>query len=191
MPANAIVAGSTAGWYYCTFSGTTAGTVFNNTYTSGVPVIPASPTAFSTTGPGSFTQVTSEVIGPSFTVPGGVMGLNGAIAMRAAWQYPNNANSKTGRIKFNNVNTYAQSYTTTTTEIVDNVVRNRGSTGAQIASSPGVSSTGLGASANAMTYPTVDTTAAESIAASLQLTTSANDFMVLELFSVELKPSSP
>src|SRR6478735_660988 len=86
LPANAIVAGSAAGWYYATFSTTTAGVVFNNVYTpatDGVPVVPASPTAFVTTGPGAFTAVVTAQDGPTFTLPADTMGPNGKIVFEA------------------------------------------------------------------------------------------------------------
>ncbi len=62
FPANAIAAGSAAGKYYCQMSSTTVGVIFNNTYVSGTPVVPTSPTAFVTTGPGAYTQTISTNI---------------------------------------------------------------------------------------------------------------------------------
>jgi len=67
FPANAWT-GSTAGWYYVTMTSSTAGTVYSNTYTTGTPVIPTSPTLV-TTGAGAYTGVTGAVIGPNFTIP--------------------------------------------------------------------------------------------------------------------------
>ena len=57
MPANAIFAGSAAGWYWFVASATTAGTVYNNAYTGGDPkaAVPATPTPFVSTGPGLVT----------------------------------------------------------------------------------------------------------------------------------------
>src|SRR5579859_1785192 len=68
LPANAISAGSAAGWYFCQFSSTTVGTVFNNTYSSGTPQIPAALVSFATTGPGAYTGVTTQITGPNFTI---------------------------------------------------------------------------------------------------------------------------
>jgi len=78
LPANGIYAGSAAGLYYCIMSSTTAGTVYNNTYTSGVPTAPESPTPFVTTGPGAVVQ-TSGVILPllTLTLPAKSLGTNG------------------------------------------------------------------------------------------------------------------
>src|SRR5690349_7786608 len=54
FPANALATSIAAGWYYCTFSTTTAGVAFLDPYTSGIPTIPTSPTAV-TDGRGAFT----------------------------------------------------------------------------------------------------------------------------------------
>ena len=50
---NSISAATPAGWYYVVMTSGTAGTIYNNTYTSGVPLQPAVLTAFVTTGPGA------------------------------------------------------------------------------------------------------------------------------------------
>lgn len=80
LPASAISAGSSAGWYYAVFSSTTAATVYNNVYSSGVPAIPSSPTAFVTTGPGAYTQTSgSWIAGMQITLPANSVGANGVI----------------------------------------------------------------------------------------------------------------
>lgn len=87
MPANAIFAGSTAGWYWFVASSTTAGTVYNNTYTSGDPklAVPATPTPFVSTGPGLVTQTTSQIASLQHIVPGNSMGPNGRVDQLARW----------------------------------------------------------------------------------------------------------
>lgn len=80
LPANAIQAGSAAGWYYAVFSSTTAATIYNNPYTSGVPTIPGSPTAFASTGPGAYTQTTGAYIpGPQARLGPSSLGVNGIV----------------------------------------------------------------------------------------------------------------
>jgi hypothetical protein len=97
LPTNAIVAGSAAGWYYAQMSSATAGTVFNNTYTTGVPTIPTSPTAFATTGPGAFTGDTTE---QGITLPIPALLVTSEIEYRVVFQCNNNANVKTARVRF-------------------------------------------------------------------------------------------
>jgi hypothetical protein len=85
LPVNAISSGSAAGYYFARFSSTTVATVYNNVYTpgSGVPTIPASPTAFVTTGPGVYTQVASPANPFSISVPANALTLNGKIEIDA------------------------------------------------------------------------------------------------------------
>lgn len=80
MPASGISAGSAAGWYWFVASSATAGTVYNNTYTSGLPTPPRTLTSFVTTGPGLVTQNTAAVTSLSVTLPGGTLGPNGSLA---------------------------------------------------------------------------------------------------------------
>jgi len=111
LPANAISTGSTAGWYYAVFSSTTAATIYNNTYTSGVPSIPASPTAFVTTGPGAYTQTTSAVTALNYTVAAGtISNINAQLNVNVYCSNNNTANTKYYRT--NLANGYAQSITT-------------------------------------------------------------------------------
>lgn len=93
FPANALATTIAAGWYYCTFSTTTAGVAFLNTYTSGKPAIPAAPTAV-TDGKGAFTGVTTEIPGPQIALPAGAMGINGRFQIWSATACTNNANAK-------------------------------------------------------------------------------------------------
>ncbi len=82
FPANVIGAGVPAGWYYCTFTSTTAGTVFNNVYTTGNVSFPATPTPFVTTGAGAFANALSTAItGFNFNFVGGSMGNNGKLTL--------------------------------------------------------------------------------------------------------------
>ncbi len=85
------------GWFYATGSSTTAYTLFNNIYVTGQPAIPASPTAFSTTGIGAYTATVNTITwwGPQFTVAGGSLGLNGAIDAQQYLKYSSSANTKT------------------------------------------------------------------------------------------------
>ena len=100
IPANILATVHAGGWAYCTFSTTTAGTAFLDMYTSGVPVIPSSPAAV-TDGKGAFTGDTTERVGPSITVTGGAMGVNGALETYLTAEATSNANAKTIRARLN------------------------------------------------------------------------------------------
>jgi len=96
FPANALATSIAAGWYYCTFATLSTGTAFLNTYTSGIPTIPSSPTAV-TDGKGAFTGDTGEEFGPTITVP--ALGVNSALRIAMALKGTNNANAKTYRVR--------------------------------------------------------------------------------------------
>lgn len=84
LPAN--FGGSTypAGWYWAVFSSDTAGILYTDTYASGVPIRPVSPTPFPVNLSGWLTQTTSEITGPTgFTLLGGMMGPNGNLKIHA------------------------------------------------------------------------------------------------------------
>ena len=106
FPAGAIATGIpssaqvTAGVKWWTvMSSTTVGTVYNNTYTPGTTLptaIPASPTAFSTTGPGAYTNNISASPAYVITVPANTLGNNGSIDYEIwASSYSGNTNAKT------------------------------------------------------------------------------------------------
>ena len=113
FPLDGIGVGVPAGHYYTTFSSTTAGTVFNNRYVTGQPQIPSSPTAFVTTAGTVVTQVTSAVVGPNITLPGGSLGVNGRIVTEALWQSNNSAQNKQAAARLNSQNMAAVAMTTT------------------------------------------------------------------------------
>jgi hypothetical protein len=86
--------GSTAGMYYVSMSSTTAGQVYTNQYTGGVPTIPASPTLV-TTGVGAYTQTTGAYLTVlSYAMPANVMGSTGSICGKFLASALNNANVK-------------------------------------------------------------------------------------------------
>lgn len=106
FPAGAIATGIpssaqvTAGVKWWTvMSSATAGQVFNNTYTPGTTspnAIPASPTAFVTTGPGAYVNGTSATPFFVIPIPANSMGLSGSIDTETwASAYSGNANNKT------------------------------------------------------------------------------------------------
>ena len=80
LPANFGGKTYPAGWYWAVFSSDTAGILYNNTYSSGIPTRPSTLTPFADNLAGWLTQTTSEVTGPTgFTIRGGAMGPSGVI----------------------------------------------------------------------------------------------------------------
>jgi hypothetical protein len=183
FPANALAAAITAGWYYCTFSTTTAGTAFLDTYTSGMPTIPASPTPV-VAGQGAYTGDTGEEFGPTITIPAGAMGANGAVQWQDSITVNNTANAKTCRLRFSGsggtvVNSQNAISVTGTSSIVEGI--NNGvatsQTWAHLA--------GTLAAGSPAVYTAVNTANASSVVKSLQKAT-ATDNIVLEFFTMLL-----
>lgn len=185
LPANAIQAGSSAGWYFCQMSSTTAGTVFNNTYSSGTPSIPSSPTAFVSTGPGAYTGVTTAQTGPQITIPAGSMGQNGVLRATHFWSTPNNANNKTLNLTVGGTSFYSAVVTTFANNAIQTDIFNRGSQAIQI--SPAQGSAGVAQGAGALTFSAVNFANAQT-AAFIGTLAVATDFLVLESFLLEMLP---
>lgn len=186
FPANILATVKAAGWYYCTFSSATAGTAFLDTYTSGIPVIPASPTAV-TDGKGAFTGETAEVFGPTVTVPANSMGKNGQLRTNVQYYMTSNANAKRGIVRFS-----GNAGTTFQNTVLDSnagafgpcVISNRGATNSQIGFAYNLTE-GNSTSDTARTAAAVDTTAATTVVFSMSHAT-ATDNVVLEQWTVEL-----
>lgn len=190
LPAGAIAAGvpAAAAWYWCVFSSTTAGTVYNSTYTSGVPTI-GTTTAFSTTGPGAFTGDTGEVFGPQITVPAGSIGPNGDLQIFTSWNFTNSAGTKALRVRYSGTaGTQFMSSTGLTTQLGARAlteIQNRGLTNSQYGST-GFGATQSGSVISAIVAQSaVDTTAATTVVFSGQRNT-ATDNIILEAFKIDL-----
>jgi hypothetical protein len=180
LPANAISAGSAAGLYYAVFSSTTAATVYNNTYTSGVPTIPSSPTAFSTTGPGAFTQSTgAQLTMLSFTMPASALGANGVLTQDIATNFNNTANNKATTINFGASAVVSLNFASQTTFNFVATTRNRGSQSSQITT--GISSQGSTRGV-ATIFTTANTASAITVTVKFQIGT-ATDTCTLEAAS--------
>jgi hypothetical protein len=180
FPANAISAGSAAGFYWTVMSSTTAGTVFNNVYTPGSnPVRPASNTAFSTTGPGAYTGSTAEITAISTTIPANCMVVTSVLGINN-----NSAGSKNYRIRFGATIHYGVANTANTMYYIPrHMIVNQYMTNAQA----GSGSSPSGPSATVMVFSAVDTAADVTLAITLQLGT-ATDWVILPMAVLELQP---
>lgn len=189
LPANAIAAGTPAAdtWYFAQMSSATAGTVFNNLLSAnlsslGEPLIPASPTAFVTTGPGAFAGSTAEVAALTITIPANALGAKGQVHIETEQNGNATAGAKNLRVRYSGgagtVLVAAQS--TTTGQRNWTRICNRG-TGAQYCSALGFNlSGGAGAGVPTAAQQTaIDTTASSTVVITLQKAT-ATDHTILE-----------
>jgi len=179
LPAGAISGASLAGWYYAIFSTTTLATVYKETYSTGTPVIPVSPTPWVSTGPGAYTQTTSTITTWQMTIPGGSLGVAGAIRIIATWGNSNTANNKVLTATYG---TFTFSLLTQSTSLGCGQIIGlsaQGVTGAQCSLlAPGTGTPLLGA---------VDSTLAQTLALQARLVV-ASDYLILYAATAELLP---
>ena len=195
FPVNTIAAGVAAGWYYVVMSSTTAGTIYNNLLNPANPTVPASPTAFATTGPGAYTQQTAAAItAVSVTIPANLLGANGGYQLFADW----NTNATVGT-KFRYAGLGASNSNVIASGALNGVgatilrdhkeVRNRGSATRQVTFN---ASSGNDFSANGNTVNTIltiDTTADVVATFAMQLGT-ATDYMMLDSWAIIATPGA-
>lgn len=180
FPAGAIFAGSAAGFYYTQMSSTSAGTVFNNTYTSGTPNVPAILVPFVCTGPGAFTQTTGAAEQQTlFTVPGNSMGKNGSWALQQIFSYNNSAGTKAFSVRWGGQNSLSISLSTSLSTNIVRTMTNAGKTGVQF-SEPTAAVGPVSASAGDGLTFTKDTAVDQTVATVLNMNTATDFGMILK-----------
>jgi|HubBroStandDraft_2_1064218.scaffolds.fasta_scaffold180231_1 hypothetical protein len=187
FPAGAIVSASLAGWYYTLMSSTTVGVIYNNTYTSGLPVIPsaAALVPFVTTGPGAYTGSTSAEIALSFPLPGNMMGPNGVLEIGFVAGFNPSTNNKTVTVKAGASTIFSLVEATTGVKSYQGLVQwgNQGQTGAQVYGVNGQP----GTSTSAQVYTAIDTTSLQTITVNLTAAV-ATDWISIDSFSAIVTP---
>lgn len=169
LPAGVVTAGSQgtgAGLYSVTYSTTAICQL------TGTGIVTAN---------AAYTQVVTEVLMATDTIPAGAMGLNGAVESRSTWSFPNNANSKTLRLRLGGIGgtQYLNTPQTTNVSLGDaRRIRNRGAANAQVGSFAS-SSIGLGGSTGSLVTSALDMTSAQDLVLTGQLAV-ATDFLILE-----------
>ena len=134
----------------------------------------------------SHTGTTSETTLATVTVPAGAMGANGVLRITSLWSYPNNANSKQLRIKFDGNNVLNTSPTTTAQHQTIITIGNRNSASSQVMGSGATASTGgLGNTGTAPATMSVNTALAKDIVFTVTLANSG-DTATLEGYLIEL-----
>ena len=194
FPLHAISSTSAAGWYWTTWYNTgtgisVLGTVYNNTYTNGQLSVISSPTPFSTTGPGAYTQTTSTLIaGPTYAMPGNSMGPNGALELTMIASTPNDGNlhiiaPSLGGTQVGQCNTTGNLSFGCYVSIT-----NAGVTNSQIWDKNNGSYGDFSAGSTAAVLPSsIDTTTAQNVSWNSYIAT-ATDYLILERYSIKLYP---
>lgn len=192
FPANAVGAASTAGYYYTEMTTLSAGTVFLDTYTTGIPSIPTSKTSV-TAGGGAYTQSTSVISNLlKIPVPANSMGRNGSIEISAFFQHSNSAGIKNQLVYFGAMKLLDLSPTTTVASRYLLEAHNVGQTNIQCAAgntggaaaSPTITSTASIATGSEETLNPVD------LKIQGQLITAATDFIILSFARISVRYGS-
>lgn len=183
-PFGAISTGSAAGFYWTVMSSTTAGTIYNNQYLGGTPVVPASPTPFVTTGPGAYVGDTGfPTVSASVVVPGGALGLNGELDIYALMAVAPGAGNVQPAIYYGGVAVYGMNFGSGTVAIEAFVkMTNQGNAAVQ------VSSGNANAAGQGLARTTINSAANQSVQFILYQSL-ATDYIVLEAFSVKIYPN--
>lgn len=162
--------------------GTAASTAINASLNLGYPYILGIGGAAS-----SITGTTTETALGTVTVPAGSMGANGALRITTLWSYTNSANNKTIRVRLGGLSgTPFTSLVPTTTagQRIQTQIHNRNATNSQV-SWPAANATTWGTHTSTATTGAIDTTAAQDVAITGQLS-NTGETITLEYYLVEL-----
>lgn len=192
FPANAISAGSSAGWYYCQMQSTTKGIAYNNVYTSGALTIPGSPTAFATTGPGNYTGATSANT-IAATVTANSMGVNGSVegtymVTMSCIASNRSAKAKLGTTQMGSIfsNSANQQVATCMCSIKNRGVATKQVHMEQVGGSSAYDSLTTFSLASGTAYSGINTTVDQDVTVALSITSPTTDYMILESHSFKL-----
>lgn len=177
---------NTAGWYYALLTSTTVGTVYNNTYATGLPFIPGSAVLTAFAGAGSaYTGVTSAQAALTWTLPGNSMGANGILEISGVIGFNGSANNKTVTIKIGSTTIFSLVEATSTVKAYQFLIQvgNMNATNAQMVQNTGTP----GASTVANTYSAIDTTQNQTVTVNVTNAT-ATDWTAIESFSAVVTP---
>jgi hypothetical protein len=176
LPANFGGRTYPARWYWAVFSSDTAGILYTDTYASGVPIRPVSPTPFPINLNGWLTTTTAEITGPTgFNLPGSSMGPNGTLKTHLR-TVGNTTGNKTYKLYLDSavVAFFGAMTANPHTELISST-RNQGSESLQLNSQQS-SNIGVGLVTNNVqsgAYSASDTAVDKALAISLQISTTS------------------
>lgn len=185
FPAGAVFSGSAAGFYFCTMSSTTAGTIFNNVM-GALPVVPTSPIAVVDAGPGAYTGVTSAIDAVTYSIPGKSIGKNGSLIYNYETSNNNSVNNKSYTTLLGGTIFIGATRTTSTHENFTSRMRNIGSESRQSLFAATESST---STSTVFVNGSVDTTAAQNFVMRCQLANATDNMLFLSAV-LELIPGA-
>ncbi len=170
-----------SGWYWAKLTSDTAGVLYQETYSSGVPLRIESPTPFAVNLSGWLTQTSSELTGPNgFTLPANALGNNGYIEHMLVVMATSNGGTKTARIKTDGVTLI--NYVSTGSNYQDLIflTRNKGTPSRQKnsrANGVGVGSSSIGT--HSVEATSVDLSTSKSMVVTMQNSAIGESFALL------------
>lgn len=186
FPANAIGLGIPAGFYWTIMSSNQAGQIYNNTYTSGIPIPPSTPTPFSGTAGSSFSQDLTEITILTVSIPAGSIGAWGHVKTLAVYSSFSGGATKTFRQRFGSQLLLSNANSTAAcTRVETNVVNSGTSFQKNAAGAAAVGPTGV---SQPMTTTNVNTNIAQPMAYTGQVG-SESDFLLIEYVKIEVFPT--
>jgi hypothetical protein len=175
FPVNVISAATAAGVYYTQCESTTVCTVFNNALTSGPPIHISSPTAFSVTGTGAWSQTAGSYISViSLTIPGGAIGNNGALTYYSRNICVNDSNAKLIQVALGGTAIGIQSVTTQGWMPFARTVSNLDAANVQVIASAAAGFANDSAQSTSSVFLAVDTSTNQTLAIALRVATSTD-----------------
>lgn len=189
LPAGAVV-GGLAGLYWCVFSSTTVGalkTLFVDVATPFTPYVPSVALVAAVGSAVAYAQQTgADITLANIIVPGGAMGLGGALRQRAVIGAPTNANAKYCQFKYAGQGISGATLNFTQAGSFGRVFQNAGALNRNkwSGSSSSFTPDGLGS----VIPNTIDTSTDQPWVVTCQVAV-ATDFMILEAFTIEVLPS--
>jgi hypothetical protein len=186
FPANAINGSNTAGSYYaqCTsiavcqiFGGINGGTnplISTTTF----PGLQASPTAFSVTGNGNFTQTTGGVLLFAMPIAANSLGADGSLTIETFAAFVNNSNTKSIQFRWGGTGVGQVATTSVAWQGYKRTIRNAGATNSQVMFPNGAgATTDVATSTSVPTWLALDTTTSLNVQPIFSLATSALDWV--------------
>jgi len=188
LPAGAVVGGA-AGLYLVQFTSTTVGSVktnFVNPAGAFNPNVPNGPFVAAVGSGSAYTQVTNTDVNlANVTIPGGLMGGNGAVRTTVQSSNNNSAGNKIVTYKYAGATGVAGTLTATTGARSQFQTSNRGNQALNV--SYASFSAPFGTTSNPIPYTAVNTAVDQSLAVTGQIAT-ATDYIVFESLMVEVLP---
>jgi hypothetical protein len=179
FPVGAVYSSSPAGFYFCQMTSTTLGTIFNNLYANGAPVVPAVSNPVIGAGPGAYTQVTTVQSPIVFTVPGGTIGNNGSLDYLFTANQVNNGNNKTYALPWPGGSILSATVAAQATVVFYRYIINQNAQNSQVTGPTGLQSLGVAVAAT-QTF-SADTSVGALTGLNLTLS-AATDWIIIDSF---------